>query len=255
MILVFLNGTVFAVESYRDVYVNDFGGIFSEVQISELKSLFSFVAENTSAQMVVVTSNLCNGAPSSYAQEIFDFWKIGQAEKDNGLLILYCVVENKIWVQTGYGLEGILPDSKLGRMLDDYYVPLRDSGNVSEGIISVSKELSKVVLENKDEVFGKSFEGDLFYFIPFFLIFFLLIFFLLWIFSKFAVIRCLQDRLPMKYVGKEGKYHVYRCPRGHIRKILISSVVMAGGFSRSSFGVGRSGGFGGGFSGGGGAGR
>jgi hypothetical protein len=61
-----------------------------------------------------------------------------------------------------------------------------------------------------------------------------------------------KDRF-MKYVGKKRKINVFRCL--DISKILISSVVMAGGFSRSSFGVGRSGGFGGGFSGGGGAGR
>jgi uncharacterized protein len=113
---------------------------------------FSEVEQNTTAEAVVVSSESCNGDAFSYAMQIFDSWKIGKAENDNGLLILYCKQENKIWVTTGYGLEGILPDAKLGRMLDDYYVPQRDSGNVTSGIIAFSEQAASVIQENAVEV-------------------------------------------------------------------------------------------------------
>jgi uncharacterized membrane protein YgcG len=51
------------------------------------------------------------------------------------MVMLYVKDVNKFWVATGYGLEGILPDSKVGRFLDDYYVPNKATGNLSEGIL------------------------------------------------------------------------------------------------------------------------
>lgn len=95
-------------------------------------------------------------------------------------MALYCKAENKIWVEVGYGLEGILPDSKIGALLDEYYVPLRDAGNVSEGIIGFMKKSSEIVNKNREEVLsgntGKGFsEGEwdsvlLFIFILFFVV-------------------------------------------------------------------------------------
>ncbi|MEK6820501.1 MAG: TPM domain-containing protein [Nanoarchaeota archaeon] len=155
LVVFILISLVCAVPQYTDRYMNDFAGIFSETEIGELRSLLTGMEQETSAEAVVVSSESCEGSPNAYAQEIFDSWKIGKAEKDNGLLILYCKEEKKIWVQTGYGLEGILPDSKIGRMLDDYYVPARDAGNITYGIILFTEEISDVLIENKEEIIAR----------------------------------------------------------------------------------------------------
>ncbi len=151
---------VLAVPQYTNKYVNDFAGIFSSTQVSELKTLLQGVETDTTAEVVVVSSGNCSGSPTTYAQQIFDSWKIGKAENDNGLLILYCQQENKIWVQTGYGLEGILPDSKLGRMLDDFYVPARDAGNVTGGIVLFTQEVSAEIEKYKEEVIAGKAGGN-----------------------------------------------------------------------------------------------
>lgn len=44
-------------------------------------------------------------------------------EENNGVLIVLSVSDRKVWVSVGYGLEGKLPDSKTGRLLDEYAVP------------------------------------------------------------------------------------------------------------------------------------
>ena len=151
-----LFGTVAAAQAipdYTDKYVNDFAGVFNATQVAELRSLFASVDQQTTAEITVLTVDTVSPMDmSQYAQEVFDKWKIGKADKDNGLLILYAKQENKIWVQTGYGLEGILPDSKIGRILDEQYVPRRDAGNVTDGIIEASKALAQVVIDNADEV-------------------------------------------------------------------------------------------------------
>jgi hypothetical protein len=71
---------------------------------------------------------------------------------DNGVVILYVVDSGKIWVATGYGVEGILPDSKIGRMLDESYVPMRDEGMLQQGIVNFSYALAQELIEGREEI-------------------------------------------------------------------------------------------------------
>jgi len=64
----------------------------------------------------------------------------------------YAKTEDKIWVQTGYGLEGILPDSKVGRILDQTFVPARANNNSAQGVVLATYEYAQVITENKEEV-------------------------------------------------------------------------------------------------------
>ncbi len=137
---------------YYNDYVNDFGKYFSANETAYITSILNEVRQNTTAQVVVATILDCSGDYNGYATSLATKWKIGKADKDNGLLILYCLDVKKIVVQTGYGLEGILPDGKIGRLLDDYYVPLRDQNKTKEGIIAVTEQLVKVINDNRDEV-------------------------------------------------------------------------------------------------------
>jgi uncharacterized protein len=140
------------IPTYQDKYVNDFANVLSSQQVGELRNIFGFVDENTTAEIVFVSISNCSGDPDSYSMQIADNWKPGKKDKDNGLIILYCQTENKVVVKTGYGLEGILPDSKIGRFLDDYYLPQKDSGNVSQGIVDFSKAISEEISKNREEV-------------------------------------------------------------------------------------------------------
>jgi uncharacterized protein len=141
------------VPNYSDKYVNDFGKIFNENETLFLRTLLYEVDMNTTAEIVLVSVESC--VPYSaleYSLKIGENWKVGKADKDNGMVIVYCKAENKIGVSVGYGLEGILPDSKIGRFLDIYYVPLRDSNQTKEGIINVTEQLVGVIEENREEV-------------------------------------------------------------------------------------------------------
>lgn len=141
------------IPNYQDKYVNDFAHILSISQATELKTLFAAVDQNTTAEITLLTVETVSPTDmSSYAQEVFDKWKIGKVDKDNGLLILYANDTRKIWVQTGYGLEGILPDSKIGRILDETFVPARANNNTAEGIVLAAREYADVITANADEV-------------------------------------------------------------------------------------------------------
>lgn len=236
----------------REKYVNDFAGIFSANQTSELRAILVGIEINTTAEVVVVTDNECTskGGESQYAFDLAASWKVGKAEKDNGLLILYCKEEKKIFAATGYGLEGILPDSKIGRLLDENYVNLSDSGNPQGGIINFVNALSLVIDENKEEVIAGTAGGsssDTTSWMIFVILIAIMIFFR--IFSRAKGVRCKKDGLKMKKVGRKGNYYLYECPKGHVSQVAIAA---AGGFFVGSMlGRGFGGGGGGGFSGGG----
>ncbi|MFA6065528.1 MAG: TPM domain-containing protein [archaeon] len=145
-----------AFPAYTDLYVNDYAGIFSSEQISQLRNYLTQLRNETTAEAVVVTVNSFDGyAPIDYAVQLGQTWGVGKKETDNGLVIVYGKAENKIAVVTGYGLEGILPDSKVGRILDEYYVPNRDAGNVPQGIIDATLVYVNEIYKNKAEV-GKT---------------------------------------------------------------------------------------------------
>lgn len=154
--------TIIAAEfpSHYDDYVNDFAEMFNAEQTSSLRFLLNEVRTNTTAEVVVVTATDCTLDFDKYAVDLATNWGIGKADKDNGLLILYCQNVNKLVVKTGYGLEGILPDSKIGRMLDNFYVPLRDEGKLNEGIILFTEETAKVLQENREEIISGQAAGS-----------------------------------------------------------------------------------------------
>jgi len=139
--------------SPTDKYVNDFAHVLSSDDVQQLHVLLNQVEQDTTAEIVVVTINTTAPyVPSEYRTKLFAEWGVGKEEKDNGLLILYAVTEKRIEVETGYGFEGILPDSKVGRILDDYYVPLRDQGDPIAGVVAATKAYAQVAEENAEEL-------------------------------------------------------------------------------------------------------
>lgn len=163
IMIVFLVAQVSASEfpTAYDDYVNDYVGFFNNQEKAILTSSLNSVRQDTTAEVVVVVVNTTSPyVPADYGTKLLNEWGIGKKENNNGLLILYAVKEKRIEVRTGYGLEGILPDSKIGRLLDEYYVPLRDKNMTREGIINSTLALVQVIEENKEEVLAGKAGGN-----------------------------------------------------------------------------------------------
>ncbi len=93
--------------------------------------------QRTKAQVVVVTVNsLEDYTPEDFALAILRNWEIGDAELDNGVLILVSPQERVARIEVGYGLEGALPDGKTGRIQDEYMIPYFQQGDYNQGIIN-----------------------------------------------------------------------------------------------------------------------
>lgn len=72
--------------------------------------------------------------PKTFATELFNLWGIGQKDKDNGLLILMVMDERRVEFETGYGMEGILPDALCKRIQVEYMVPKFKQGDYDAGL-------------------------------------------------------------------------------------------------------------------------
>lgn len=116
-------------------YVYDGAQVLSEETEQYILKYSRELDVKTGAQIVVVTIPSLEGAVlEEYATDLFRQWGIGDAEKNNGLLLLCTVEDRQFRVEVGYGLEGDLPDGKTGRMQDAYIIPLLKEDKFDEGI-------------------------------------------------------------------------------------------------------------------------
>src|SRR5512139_2775992 len=127
--------------------VTDLVGILDQATRQRLAQYLDRVRERTGAEIAVLA--VASTAPDTiedYSIAVFDRWKIGQRGKDNGLLFLVAVQDRRMRITTGYGLEGILPDGKVGEIRDRAIFPFFRAGRFAEGIVRGSEALAAVIL-------------------------------------------------------------------------------------------------------------
>ena len=126
----------------EEFYVNDFADVISETDEQKILSNAVVLAQKTTAQVVVVTVESLEGkTPADYALEIGRQWGVGASEADNGVVILLSESDREIYISVGYGLEGALPDSKTGRIIDTYGMEYLRNDDFSKGLFEISKQI------------------------------------------------------------------------------------------------------------------
>ncbi len=119
-------------------FVNDFAEILTKDDADKIYNTGAALSEQTTAQAVVVTVESLDGKPiADYALELGRAWGVGDKEKNNGVVVLLSESDREIYISVGYGLEGALPDSKTGRIIDNYGIPYFKNDNFSAGIMSI----------------------------------------------------------------------------------------------------------------------
>jgi uncharacterized protein len=96
-------------------YVNDFAAVLSPATQTYLNNLCLQVDQQAHAQIAVVTIKSLDGEPiEDFATALEDKWKVGKKGTDRGLLLVFAIDDRKYRIEVGYGLEGILPDGRVG---------------------------------------------------------------------------------------------------------------------------------------------
>lgn len=213
-------------------FVNDFAHIINREYRTEIEDVARALQENQGVELAVVTIDTAKpSTPKQYATELFNEWGIGGPE-DSGLLILLATEDREIQVEVGYGLEGVLPDGKVGGILDEAVMPYLAKGDYGRGLVEGARAF-KAELADEHYARGKSHNPDLWGFIIFLVI--------------VAIIYSSQRRSPTGPPGPVG-------PGGTVRRTTPRRIPPSTPRGPRG-GSGGFGGFGGGRSGGGGAGR
>lgn len=128
----------------RGAWVSDMAGVISDQAESALNALLADLERRTTAEIAVVTVRNTSGeTPKEFATALFNRWGIGKKGKDNGVLVLLVMEARRVEVETGYGVEGILPDGKVGEMLRREAVPRFRQGDFGGGLLALVRAMAR----------------------------------------------------------------------------------------------------------------
>ena len=130
-------------------FVNDFANVIDSVDEDSIYNSAVALNNATTAQVVVVTVESLEGEePWEYALNLGREWGVGNKETNNGVVVLLSTEDREIYISVGYGLEGALPDSKTGRIIDVYGLEYLRADDFSKGLSAISSAIiNEVYLE------------------------------------------------------------------------------------------------------------
>lgn len=147
VLILLLPQNIFAiVKPTEEFYVNDYAKVLNDELKKYIIETNKNLKQKTGAEVVVVTVNdLESKAIEEYATELFREFKIGDSTKNNGLLILLSINDRAARVEVGYGLEGVLPDAKSGRIQDEYMIPYFKNNDWNNGIMNGYNQFVQII--------------------------------------------------------------------------------------------------------------
>src|SRR3984885_5800764 len=127
-------------------YVNDFAGVLSPATKQNVENLCTEVDRQAHAQIAVVTIKTIDGDQSieEFATALEDKWKVGAKGTDRGVLMLLVMTPRRGRIEVGYGLEGILPDAKVGDIGREM-APFAQQGDYNQAVSLGVREIAGTI--------------------------------------------------------------------------------------------------------------
>lgn len=130
--------------SKPNTLVNDYTNTLSPQQVASLEQQLVAFDDSTSTQIaVVIIKSVGEYDINEYTLQLGRNWGVGGKEKNNGVVLLVAIGDRKLAIQTGYGVEGALPDMYTKRIIENDIKPHFKSGNfytgIQEGVNSIIK--------------------------------------------------------------------------------------------------------------------
>lgn len=133
------------------VFVYDEDNIIDDDVEEKINDMLVDLEEKTDVEFAVITVEDLQGREiEDYANNLFNTLGIGKKGEDNGLLLLISRSDERVRIEVGRGLEGCLNDAKCGRILDDYFVPYRESDEYTEGTELTVRAILNVLADEYD---------------------------------------------------------------------------------------------------------
>ena len=127
-------------------FVGNPDGILNSQTVSQINHILQSLHSDTKAEVAVVLVNsIGHNDIKNFAVKLFEKWGIGKKGLDNGLLILFVLDQRKITFETGYGLEGILPDAICKRIQMQAMLPEFKNGNYNAGMLAGIEQVVSII--------------------------------------------------------------------------------------------------------------
>lgn len=119
-----------------DRYFNDYAGVVDQVTASGMNEQLAQFERDTSTQIVVAIYRTMQSESSvaDYTQRIAQTWGVGRKGRNNGAVLFVFVENRQMFIQTGYGVEGALPDATCFDITHNVMAPLFKKGDYAGGL-------------------------------------------------------------------------------------------------------------------------
>lgn len=135
-----------AVPELWGMRVHDDAKVMSVSAVEQLESLLKVYEDSTSNQIaVLIIPSLDGEVLEEYSLRVAEKWKLGQKEKDNGVLLLIAIEDRKMRIEVGEGLEGVLTDALSNRIIRNEIAPEFRRGDYEQGVVAGVNGIIKAI--------------------------------------------------------------------------------------------------------------
>lgn len=136
------------------IHVSDPNNIIGEAFCDSLNYLLSDIQQLSDVFVVALYD--IDEDYMNFAHNLLCYWGVGEKGKDNGVLVLLKVGggtgERHIYIATGYGMEGVLPDILCHHITETYAIPYFKEGDYPRGTLEAMKEVVRAIKANPEEL-------------------------------------------------------------------------------------------------------
>ncbi|UNU27567.1 TPM domain-containing protein [Microcoleus vaginatus HSN003] len=131
----------------NNTWVTDKANILSDSTETQLNQMISDLEAKNGSEIAVVTvpDTKPSATPKAFTTELFNFWGIGKKGKNNGVLLLISSGERRVQIETGSGIQTILPDAKAVGIIETEITPRFKQQDFDGGTLAGTKALVNVL--------------------------------------------------------------------------------------------------------------
>ncbi|MCJ8146098.1 TPM domain-containing protein [Acinetobacter sp. A3.8] len=129
----------------------DQSNVLSSAENAQLTQKIQNIYQQGKAQVgIVIVPSTGQEDIFQYGMRVADEWKLGSAERDNGLLIVVALNDRRIQILTGYGLEGVLPDIITHRIIQNQIKPQFQQQQYAQGLNDALGEIDRILSQDPE---------------------------------------------------------------------------------------------------------
>ncbi|MDR1865536.1 MAG: TPM domain-containing protein [Bacteroidales bacterium] len=142
-------------------FVSNPDRILDERAVAQINSVLQSLEANNGAEVAVaLLQSIGNHDIKDFAVRLFAEWGVGKRDRDNGLLILFVMDQRVVTFETGYGLEGVLPDAICKRIQMQEMIPFFKDGDYAAGILAGVERVAAVIRSEENSGGEQAVSGE-----------------------------------------------------------------------------------------------